>query len=413
LCDVSSSQAVLRVPARRPGFGLPPMAAAMATTTAAQLPVFLTSALTVQIGRDLTLGARGLAVAVAAFFGSSALCSAGLGRLADRIGGATMMRLGTIPVAGALLWIGLGVHRWYWLVAALAIAGAANGAIQPAANRYLTRTVDRHRQGLAFGVKQAAIPAATLLSGLAVPAVAHTAGWRSAFVAAAVAATAAGALVRRAPSTTTVPDTNDRVINASGVAHRPAPHFARYPLLVLALGIGGASAAANAMAAFFVLSAVSIGENDEHAGLMVAVASVASVLVRLGIGARADRRNTGHLRLVAIMCAIGAIGPLLLAVGDPRLLVFAALVGYAIGWGWAGLFNFAVSSTHAASPGRATGLTQVGASTGGCLGPLSFGLAAARFGYSPAWIGASLIFLTAALVILAGRRALLTSRAHG
>lgn len=72
-----------------------------------------------------------------------------------------------------------------------------------------------------------------------------------------------------------------------------------------------------------------------------------------------------------------------------------------------------MSSTHAASPGRATGLTQVGASTGGCLGPLSFGLAAARFGYSPAWIGASLIFLTAALVILAGRRALLTSRAHG
>jgi len=143
------------------------MAAAMTTTTAAQLPVFLTGGLSVQIGRDLTFGTRSLAVAVAAFFGSSALCSAGLGRLADRIGGATMMRLGTVPAAGALLWIGLGVHHWGWLVAALAVAGAANGAIQPAANRYLTRTVAAHRQGLAFGVKQAAIPAATLLSALA------------------------------------------------------------------------------------------------------------------------------------------------------------------------------------------------------------------------------------------------------
>jgi len=56
------------------------MVAAMATTTVAQLPVFLTGALSVQIGRDLTLGTRGLAVAVSAFFASSALCSAGFGR---------------------------------------------------------------------------------------------------------------------------------------------------------------------------------------------------------------------------------------------------------------------------------------------------------------------------------------------
>ena len=82
------------------------------------------------------------------------------------------------------------------------------------------------------------------------------------------------------------------------------------------------------MAAFFVLSAVSIGENDGHAGLTVTTASVASVLVRLGIGARADRRNSRHLRLVAIMCGVGAVGPLLLAAGARHMLVFTALVGY-------------------------------------------------------------------------------------
>jgi len=175
------------------------------------------------------------------------------------------------------------------------------------------------------------------------------------------------------------------------VAHRSVPPFARPALLVLAVGIGGASAAANATAAFFVLSAVSIGESDGHAGLVVAAASAASVLVRLGIGVRVDRRSAGHLRLVAIMCGIGALGPLLLAVGDPRLLVVAAVVGYGIGWGWAGLFNFAVAGSYPAAPGRATGLTQVGASAGACLGPLVFGLTAARFGYAPAWTGASLI----------------------
>lgn len=389
------------------------MVAAMATTTAAQLPVFLTGALSVQIGRDLALGTRGLAVAVAAFFGSSSLCSAGLGRLSDRIGGATMMRLGTVPAAGALLWIGLGVHRWSWLVAALAVAGAANGAIQPAANRYLTRTVGLHRQGLAFGVKQAAIPAATLLSGLAVPAVAHTAGWRSAFIAAAAAAAAAGALVRRSLPAKTTHDTTDRRNGADTGTHRPGPRFARPALLTLAIGVGGASASANAMGAFFVLSAVSIGESDGHAGLVAAAASAVSLVVRLGIGLHADRGGAGHLREVAVMCAIGAIGPLLLAVGDRRLLLFAAFVGYGIGWGWAGLFNFAVASTHPAAPGRATGLTQVGASGGACLGPLFFGLAAARFGYPPAWIGAALILVAAALVILIGRRTLLATRRAG
>jgi len=263
---------------------------------------------------------------------------------------------------------------------------------------------------LAFGVKQAAIPAATLVSGLTVPAVAHSAGWRSAFVVAAIAAVAAGALVRRSPSAGMISDTTDQLNTAGEVAERPNRPFARPALLLLAVGIGGASAAANAMAAFFVLFAVSIGESDGHAGLVVAVASVASVLVRLGIGARADRRHTGHLRLVALMCGIGTAGPLLLAVGDPRLLVPAALVGYGIGWGWAGLFNFAVVSTHPAAPGRATGLTQVGASAGACLGPLAFGLTAIRFGYHAAWIGAALVFLVASLVLLTGRRALLASR---
>jgi len=57
-------------------------------------------------------------------------------------------------------------------------------------------------------------------------------------------------------------------------------------------------------------------------------------------------------------------------------------------------------------PGRATGLTQVGANTGGCLGPLCFGFAAARFGYPAAWTGAAILLAAAAVAFLAGRRAL-------
>jgi len=373
------------------------MGAAVAATTMGQLPVFLTGALSVQIGRDMTLRSSQLGIAVAAFFGVSALCSVPMGHLADRFGGITVMRYGLLPAAVSVAVIGVGVHRWETLTAALTLAGVANGAIQPAANRYLVRTVDDSHQGFAFGVKQAAIPAATLLSGLAVPAVSHTAGWRSAFIAAAVLAVGVG-LFLRGPAAA--------AHRVQSVAPVPAPRFARSALITLAVGIGAGSAAVNAMGAFFIRSAVSIGTSDSHAGLIAALASVASLLVRLGIGRRADSRVSGHLRVVAMLCALGSLGPLLLATGGTRLLLPAALIGYGAGWGWAGLFTFAVARTHPASPGRATGLTQVGASTGACLGPLSFGFTAAHFGYPPAWLGAAVLLAVAAVVLLLGRRSL-------
>jgi len=381
-------------------FGLPPMLATVAATTVGLLPVFLTGTMAVQIGRDLTLPTSRVGIVVAAFFGSSALCSAGLGRLSDRVGGTTMMRWGIAPTVVALMAIGLGVHRFLGLVVALALAGVANGAIQPAANHYLTRTINARRQGLAFGVKQAAIPAATLMSGLAVPVVAHTAGWRSAYIGAAVLAVAVGLLIRGSdqPARTT-----SSTVQAT-TAQRPT--FARPALITLAVGVSMGSAAANAIGSFFVLSAVSIDVSDSRAGLVAAVGSAASLLVRLGIGLQSDRRAVGHLRLVSVLCAVGSIGVLLLALGEPQLLFPAAIIGYGAGWGWAGLFNFAVAGSHPAAPGRATGLTQVGTNTGGCLGPLCFGLTAAHVGYPPAWIGAAVLLLAAVLVILAGRRAL-------
>ncbi|MGH3437575.1 MAG: MFS transporter [Sciscionella sp.] len=380
--------------------GLPPMVVAIAATTIGQLPVFLTGALAVQIGHDMALPASRLGIVVAAFFASSALCSAGLGRLSDRLGGTRMMRLGIVPAVAALLWIGLGVHRWGELVPALVIAGVANGAIQPAANRYLARTVGDDRQGFAFGVKQAAIPAATLLSGLAVPAVGATVGWRWAYLGAAVLAVAVGALIprrgRAGVIVRTVPD---------GAPPEPRT-FARSALIILAIGVGMGSAAANALGSFFVLSAVHIGVSDSHAGLTAAAGSVVSLVVRLGIGFRADRRSSGHLRLVSGLCACGAIGLLLLALGAGPLLVPAAVIGYGVGWGWAGLFNFAVVRTHPTVPGRATGLTQVGASSGACLGPLGFSIVATHLGYPSAWVFGAALLLAAGAVILVGRRAL-------
>ncbi len=85
-----------------------------------------------------------------------------------------------------------GLARSYpMLVTLLALSAAANALGQLASNAALAEHVPAHRQGLSFGVKQAAVPVATLLAGVAVPTVALTAGWRWAFVVAAGAALAA------------------------------------------------------------------------------------------------------------------------------------------------------------------------------------------------------------------------------
>ncbi len=371
------------------------MVAAVATTTGGLLPVFLTGALAVQISRDLELDERSLGIAVACFFAASTACTAYFGRLADRVGGARLMRLATVPAFAVLVSIAALVHSWPGLVGALAVAGAANGAIQPAANRYIAGAVHRARQGFAFGVKQAAIPAATLLAGLAVPAVAVTIGWRWAFVLAAFAAALTGLLVST---------------RAEGAAADPPAggggHLAVRPLVILALGMAAGSSAANALGAFFVLSAVHTGVSDSVAGLLAAAGSAASLLVRLGVGYRADRRAGGHLRVVAAMSAAGTAGFALLAVGGTALLLPAAVVAYGAGWGWAGLFNFAVARSHPHAPGRATGLTQVGASGGACVGPLAFGFVAAHAGYPAAWWMAAGLLLLGAALIRTGWRAL-------
>ncbi len=363
--------------------------------------MFLTGALSVQMRTGLRFGVMLLGIAAAVFFATSACSALTTGAAADRVGAGTVMRVGALVSGLVLVGIAKVAHDWAELTALLAVGGAANGAIQPAANGYLAQTVAHGRQGLAFGVKQAAIPAATLLAGLAVPAASGVVGWRTAFgLAAALAALAA----------LTVPGAGERPTTVEPGVRR-TPGLARRPLMTLALAICLGSAAGNALGAFFVPAAVHEGISAATAGVVAAVSSLTSLLMRLTIGYRADRRSSGHLRSVATLCAVGSVGVLLIAVGTPDLLLPGAVIAWAAGWGWAGLFNFAVAASHPAAPARATGLTQLGASTGAAIGPLAFGVMVGYIGYSATWLLMAGALACAAPLMLRGRIQLLTSRA--
>lgn len=233
----------------RPAVGRPVRvgAGATVTTIACVLPVFLVGGLAVQLGDELGFSPAGLGLAVSVYFGISALASVPSGALVERYGPAPVARVAIVLSAGSLLAVA-GLARSYpTLVALLALSAAGNALGQLASNAALAEHVPAHRQGLSFGVKQAAIPFSTLLAGAAVPTVALTAGWRWAFVAAAGAALAALPAVPRSDR-----DRRTRSASAARGGRRAA-------LVVVGLAATLAAGAANALGTFLVDSSAARG----------------------------------------------------------------------------------------------------------------------------------------------------------
>lgn len=426
-----------------------PVAIAIAAATSGVLPVFLTGAMGVQLRHALHFSDLGLGVAVASFFAASALCSVSFGVLAERRGPIAVMRLAVATSIASLLVLGLGVGSLATLCVALALGGIANGATQPAVNLFLSRRGPRARQGLAFGIKQAGIPTATLLSGLAVPALALTLGWQASYLAGAVVAAgvalvlwrqrdavaeARDAARTRRPARTG-PEPGD-LRGGEPIARRPAPEPPRpgglgagpapgpasrgpvLPLVVLACGMALAVSAANSLGSFAVPSAVDHGVAPGLAGLLASLGSVFGFSARVGLGWRADAERAEapaspvarraflarrHLATVAGALTLGTLGYLALATGSHALLVPGVVLAFGAGWGWNGLFNLAVVRAYADGPARATGITQVGTYLGGMAGPLGFGAVASGVSYALAWSLCAAFALGGAALFLTGR----------
>ena len=157
------------------------MSAASAMTTLGAIPVFLLSAQSVFIRQDLDFDAAHFGLAVSCFFAAAATAALLGGGLVDRLGRRRSTLLaGTLSVLGGA-GLAVGARSFPVLVATLIVLGVANATMQVTSNLSLAKSIPRHRQGLAFGVKQSAIPFAIVLGGLAVPWGGVIVGWRWTF----------------------------------------------------------------------------------------------------------------------------------------------------------------------------------------------------------------------------------------
>lgn len=375
-------------------------ASALVTTTVGVLPAFLFGGLAPLIRADVGFEARWVGIAVALYFGSSSLASYHAGRLAERLGSQHALWLGVGISTTVLLAIGLAGDSLWRLCLLMSLGGLGNATIQPAANLALARGVGHGRQGLAFGFKQAAIPIASSIGGFAVPVLGVTLGWRAAYIGAAGLALVAALLPLPDPVRGPRGRNGNRILSPLPVS-----------LLLLAGGIGLASAAANATSAYLVEAATVVGWSPGEAGTILGIGGLLGIVARIGVGWYADRMVGGRLRLVASMMAVGAFGyGLLVFLDEPRVLVAALPLAFAAGWGYNGLFLYSVVRLHPEAPAAATGVTQVGAFGGAVVGPAAFGLVADATSYTVGWMMLAVFSALAALLIVAARRRIFRER---
>lgn len=375
------------------------LAAALGTA-----PAFLVGSLASFMREEFTLSPADLGLAVTTFFVASAITVIPGGRFSERVGARRSILLSCAVSGVASLAIAIGASSLMTLAACLALGGAANGVLQPACNLALARGVGTHRLGIAFGIKQSAIPTATLIAGGAVPLLGLTVGWRWAFVGVAMAVVGLG---WRLPADDT-PITRPSTARPRGSRDGDAP---LRTLVVLGFATGCGAAVANSLAAFYVSSAVDSGVEIGAAGMLLVVASLAVIAVRITIGWMVDRREIDYLPLVTKMLVGGSIGFLWLSVasGIPSILG-ATLIVFMAGWGWPGLFNLAIVRLNPNAPGEATALTQAGVFTGGMLGPILFGAIATQWSYGAGWLLAFVIGLVGAAAMALGQRSVVRAR---
>ncbi|MGA7226749.1 MAG: MFS transporter [Acidimicrobiia bacterium] len=369
----------------------------------AALPIFMVGGLAVQIRGELGFNEAALGAAVTIAFALGAVTAPLGGRIADRIGPHHSVVIGSVASAVAMIGISMWSQTWPQLVASLGLAGLAIALFDPGLAILVRRSIPTDRQGFAFGLKEASVPAATLVAGLAVPAIALTVGWRWAFAFGAIpVAVIAFALprVRLSPVDPGPPAERRRIDRSM----RPA-------VLLAATAAGLGTFAASGVGVFLTESAVAMGSSPGAAGLLLATGSIAGIVTRLATGMAADRRGGEQLGVISGMLGIGAAAIALGATGESVLLVVGTVGAFAGAWGWTGIYFLSLVRASPSTPGAVAGLGNAGLGVGNALGPIFFGLAAQSISFRAAWACAAVAAAIGAILMRYAHKRLLTARA--
>ena len=364
--------------------------ATVMATVSTIFPGFLVGALSVQISDEMGVSEAVYGWGLGSFFLAATVGSILLGRLAQRIGPANQMTAALAVTAVVQVALAATARSFPAVIGFLVIAGWANAANQTAVNLALARA-ELPRLGLAVSAKQSGMPAASLLAGFAVPALALTVGWRWAYVTGAALAVAAVPVVRAAIESA---PTGSR-------ARTPARPVSSFRALVLAAVAGGfLSFSAGTLNAWTVGSGVDAGLGPGPAGLFLGIGAGLGIALRLAGGYWSDTMRQPPFRVAGLTGLVGAASIAALALRAPGPHVAFTLLAFGGGWIWPAFTNFGIVRTNPDAAGTATGVTQMGIYVGVFLAPLVTGVLIEQSGYPLMWLATALSATIGSIIAL-------------
>lgn len=364
----------------------PLVATAVVATIGCVYPGFLVGAVSVQVIAEFDLSAGRYGWAMGTYFLAATATSILGGHLVQRVGPRRQLigcLIVTIVGQGAIATL---AHSFGIMVALLALCGSVNALNQTAVNLALTRA-RLPRLGLAVALKQSGMPSAAMVSGAAVPVLALTLGWRSAFVLGVVVAGFGLAMVLRW--------VEPGGVEVFGPARPVSSPRALYWSFV---GGGCLSFAAGALTSWIVASGVDAGLSEATAGWMLSIGSAVGISARLVWGVRSDAMTIRPYTMAAALALVGAGGMLGLTSRTETGHVLATLVAFGAGWAWPVFTNFGIMRANGDAAGAASGITQMGIYLGVFAGPLVTGWTIDEWGYSAMWVVVAVVMTLGAAI---------------
>ncbi len=370
-----------------------PTVSSAASIAVVTMPAFLLGAFAPIIREDLDFGAT----ALGAIFSFGWLVSVVIlqfgGLLADTGGPRRGIRIGLFIAGCGAIGIGTFGRTYVLLVAFYGVSRVAEALVQPSSNSLISGLVPAERRGFSMGIKQAAVPLATALSGIAVPLLGGAIGWRGVFALVAVIAVPTWYAIPMAPM--------PRKLNTglrSQLWH--TPHIR------LAAMAGGFSAGAMMTVAGFLTTAATetAGFSPSHAGLLMTVGGAVMIVSRVSWGIAADRWTFDRFNAVGSVLIVGAASFPLFAAGTESSMIIGTALIFGIGWSFPGIFLLGIIEQHPEAPGVASAIVQTGVAIGALISPFLFGAMVDQWGFGVAW------YLPAVLSIIGGIFMFATSR---
>jgi MFS family permease len=363
------------------------LSAVMALTT---MVVSTVGVLAPFIVRSLRLTSTQFGLVPSGVYVAAALTSGAIGAASDRVGS----RVGTVAtLVGVAIGFALVASAPSFLILLLAagLSGCTLAAANPVTNRVVVERYGADRRGAIVGWKQAGVPAGSFITGLIMPTLALSVGWRQAVALAAVVP------LLCVPLSVRLLDRSVSMAAATGAAPRRLPRTV-WVLSAFAFLMGGGGSFVNS---FLALFAVHAGFSRPLAGTVVALTGAAGLGARVWWANAGQRWPTPHL--LAAIAAIAMIGVALLAtaewLGPAGVWMGAALLGVSsVAWVALGMLSL-VQLVPQPVLGRSSGVVQRGFYVGLLVTPPLFGLIVDRTGgYWMVW-AIQWAFYTAALVL--------------